>query len=54
MQYHTDLTQFSLYAVSYRFNPIFPVCRADVIRQKSEAVRNLASQLIEEHEDYAR
>ncbi len=28
--------------------------RADVIRQKSEAVRHLASQLIEEHEDYAR
>jgi hypothetical protein len=32
----------------------FSVRRADVIRQKSEAVRHLASQLIEEHEDYAR
>ena len=28
--------------------------RADVIRQKSEAVRNITNQLIEEHDDYAR
>ena len=33
---------------------IFIFCRADAARQKSEALRSLATQLIEEHKDYTK
>ena len=38
-------------------NAKFPnrqISRADAARQKSEALRSLASQLIEEHDDYTK